>query len=168
MRRRSLLTLGAISAAALALAGGTLALLQPGLREGTLSAAGRQVFSGASRALLDGSLPAGSEALQRALDGLLARIDALVAALPPHAQSELSRLLAVLASAGGRRALAGISQPWESAKVTDIQQGLQSMRVSGISLRQQAYQALHDIVGSAYFSDPGTWSLLGYPGPLKI
>ena len=42
------------------------------------------------------------------------------------------------------------------------------MRLSTISLRQQAYQALHDIVGSAYFSDAGTWSMLGYPGPLKI
>lgn len=166
MQRRSLLTLGAISATALA--GGAFALLQPGLREGSLSAAGRRVFSGASRALLDGSLPAGSEALQTALDGLLARIDVLVAALPLHAQSELSRLLAVLSSAGGRRALAGVGQPWESAAVADIQQALQSMRVSRVSLRQQAYQALHDIVGSAYFSDAATWSLLGYPGPLKI
>jgi hypothetical protein len=168
MRRRSLLALGVVSAAALALAGGTLALLQPGLREGRLSAAGRQVFSGASRALLDGSLPAGGEALQSALDELLVRIDALIAALAPHAQSELSQLLAVLATAAGRRALAGLGQPWDSAAVAEIQQALQSMRVSGISLRQQAYQALHDIVGSAYFSDPGTWSQLGYPGPLKI
>jgi hypothetical protein len=42
------------------------------------------------------------------------------------------------------------------------------MRVSALSLRQQAYQALHDIVGSAYFSDPRTWGILGYPGPPKI
>jgi hypothetical protein len=51
-----LLKLGAASAAALAVAGGTLALLQPrlhGLHAGALSAAGRQVFSGAARALLD-------------------------------------------------------------------------------------------------------------------
>jgi hypothetical protein len=168
MQRRTLLTLGAISAAALAVTGGTLALLQPGLREGALSAAGRQVFSGLSRALLDGSLPAGGEAQQRALEGLLGRIDGLVAALPPHAQAELSQLLALLASAGGRRALAGVSRPWETAEVAEIQQGLQSMRLSGMALRQQAYQALHDIVGSAYFSDPGTWHLLGYPGPPKI
>jgi hypothetical protein len=145
-----------------------LALLQPGLRDGTLSASGRQVFLGVSRALLDGSLPAGAKALQRALEGLLGRIDGLVAALPPHAQAELSQLLALLASAGGRRALAGVGQPWESAQVAEIQQGLQSMRVSRITLRQQAYQALHDIVGGAYFSDLGTWSLLGYPGPAKI
>ena len=168
MRRRSLLKLGAMSAAALFLAGGMLALLEPGLRGGKLSAGGRLVFSGAGRALLDGSLPAGGDARLRAVEGLLVRIEALVAALSPHAQSELSQLLAVLASAGGRRAMGGLGQSWESASVEDIQQALQSMRVSGISLRQQAYQALHDIVGSAYFSDAGTWSQLGYPGPLKI
>ncbi|MCM2253195.1 MAG: hypothetical protein NDJ19_12615 [Ramlibacter sp.] len=168
MRRRTLLGLGAVSATALALTGGTLALLQPGLREGALLAPGRQVFRGASRALLDGSLPADAEALQRALDQLLVRIDGLIAALPPHAQSELSQLLALLASSAGRRALTGIAQPWDTAQVAEIRQGLQSMRVSGLTLRRQAYQALHDIVGAAYVSDPAAWSQLGYPGPVKI
>jgi hypothetical protein len=168
MQRRRLLALGAVSAAVLAVGGGALALLQPGLREARLSPGGREVFAGAARGLLDGSLPVGADALTRALDDLLGRIDGLIAALAPHAQAELSQLLAVLAAAGGRRALAGLAEPWHSASVTDIQQALQSMRVSGISLRQQAYQALHDIVGSAYISDAQTWSLLGYPGPRPI
>lgn len=168
MQRRSLLALGAVSAALLAVGGGALALLQPGLHEAKLSSGAREVFSGASRGLLDGSLPAGGEPLLAALDGLLQRIDGVVAALPPHAQSELSQLLAVLSSAGGRRALAGLDKPWAAASVPDIQQALQGMRVSRISLRQQAYQALHDIVSGAYFSDPPTWNLLGYPGPFKI
>lgn len=168
MQRRSLLALGALSAAVLALGGGSLALLQPGLQDARLSPAGREVFAGAGRALLDGSLPTERAALDRALEGLLARIDALVASLPPHVQSELSQLLAILSSAGGRRLLAGLAQPWSSAPVSDIQLALQAMRVSGVTLRQQAYQALHDIVGGAYFSDAQTWSLLGYPGPRKI
>ncbi|MDF2464342.1 MAG: hypothetical protein K0Q43_2577 [Ramlibacter sp.] len=168
MQRRSLLALGALSAAVLAVGGGLIAVLQPGLREARLSTGGREVFAGASRGLLDGSLPPGGAALERALEGLLERIDGLIAALPPYTQSELSQLLALMASAGGRRALAGLSDPWSEASVADIQQALQDMRVSGLSLRQQAYQALHDIVGSAYFSDPRTWGLLGYPGPLQI
>jgi hypothetical protein len=168
MQRRSLLALGAASAAVLAVGGGLVAALRPGLREARLSAGGREVFAGVSRGLLDGSLPAGGAALERALEGLLERIDGLIAALPPHAQSELSQLLALLASAGGRRALAGLPDPWPMASVSQIRQALQGMRVSGLSLRQQAYQALHDIVGSAYFSDPRTWGLLGYPGPLNV
>jgi hypothetical protein len=115
--------------------------------------------------MLDGSLPAGEPAVAAELQGLLARIDRLVASLPPHAQAELSQLLALLGSAGGRRALAGLGH---AAPLARRQEALQAMRVSGVALRQQSYQALHEIVGSAYFSEPATWRSLGYPGPLPI
>ena len=109
-----------------------------------------------------------SAARQAAIEGMLARVDVLTAGLAPHAQSELSQLLSLLATAPGRRGLAGLSSSWANASVSDIQSALQSMRISNISLRQQAYQALHDIAGSAYFSEASTWVFLGYPGPLKI
>jgi len=160
--------LGAFSAVALALGGGAVALLQPGIGDGRLSASGRVVFSGAARGLLDGVLPGDSPGQRVALDALLGRIDALVANLPPHAQDELSQLLALLASAPGRRAFASLDAPWPEASAAQIQDALQSMRVSAVSLKQQGYQALHDIVGAAYFSDSATWGLIGYPGPLKI
>jgi hypothetical protein len=168
MQRRTLLKLGAASAAVLLVAGGAAALLQPGLDGGRLSASGREVFSAVGRAVLDKTLPADEGARQIALNGLLSRVDVLVQSLPPHAQAELSQLLALLASAAGRRALAGLGEPWQQASVTAIQQSLQGMRLSGLALRQQAYAALHDITAGAYFSDPASWPLLGYPGPLKI
>lgn len=153
---------------ALLLVGGSLALLQPGVRGAKLTPAGRDVFSGAARGLLAGTLPASSEAQVPAIVALLDRIDGLVANLPPHAQQELSQLLSLLEAAPGRRAFAGLGKPWSEADVNDIQAALQSMRLSSISLRQQGYQALHDIVGAAYFSDPSTWTALAYPGPLAI
>lgn len=168
MQRRTLLKLGAASAAVLLVAGGTAALLQPGLAGGSLSASGREVFSAVGRAILDKTLPADDGARHIALNGLLGRIDVLVQSLPPHAQAELSQLLALLASAAGRRTLAGLSQPWDESSIADIQQSLQDMRLSRLALRQQAYAALHDITAGAYFSDPASWPLLGYPGPMKI
>jgi hypothetical protein len=168
MRRRSWLALGALSAAALVVGGGSMALWQPGLRESRLSAAGQEVFGNVARGLLEGSLPADPAARANALQALLARIDSLVAGLPAHAQAELSQLLSLLASGGGRRVLAGLTQPWPAASVADLQHALQGMRLSAISLKQQAYQALHDIVGGAYFADASTWALLAYPGPREI
>jgi hypothetical protein len=144
-----------------------MALLQPGVRDGALSPGGREVFAGIGRAFLEGSLPAGS-AFPGAMAALLERIDGLVAALPPHSQSELSQLLALLASAPGRRLLAGVREPWHRASVPQIQGGLHAMRASDLSLRRQAFHALRDIVASAYFSHPDTWGVLGYPGPVKI
>jgi hypothetical protein len=89
-------------------------------------------------------------------------------AFPPHVQSELAQLLGLLATGAGRRTLAGLQPDWSVATVVEVQQALQSMRVSRLALRQQGYQALHDIVGAAYFSDPSTWATLGYPGPVNL
>jgi len=168
MQRRTLLKLGLASAAVLSVAGGAVALLQPGLADSRLTAGGRAVFAAVGRALLEGSLPAEAGAQQRAMAGLLERIDGLAGSLPPHAQAELSQLLALLNSTAGRRALTGLPADWPQASLPEIQQALQSMRLSSLALRQQAYQALHDIVGGAYYSDPSTWVQLGYPGPNPI
>jgi len=168
MQRRTVLKLGGVSAAILVVAGGAVALLQPGLQGGVLSAAGREVFAAVGRAILDKSLPADEGERRLALNALLSRIDTLVQALAPHAQGELSQLLALLASAAGRRSLAGLGPSWPDASVADIQQALQAMRLSTLALRQQAYAALHDITAGAYFSDASSWPLLGYPGPRKI
>lgn len=157
--------MGVASALALAVGGGFVALLStPGVVDGKLTPAGRKVFAGAARALLDGTMPADASTLAALLD----RIDGLAGSLPPHAQSELSELLTLLASVPGRRAFTGLVPDWPDATVAQIQQGLQSMRVSHFALRRQAYQALHDITGAAYFSDPATWAVLGYPGPAPI
>lgn len=164
MQRRTLLKLGVVSAVVLAVAGGAAALLSPGLHEGRLSPAGREVF----RAVLDQSLPREDAPRQHALNGLLNRMDELTVALPPHAQTELSQLLSLLASAPGRRALAGLDDAWSLATEARIQQSLQEMRLSGLVLRRQVYAALHDITAAAYFSDASTWPQLGYPGPVRI
>jgi hypothetical protein len=168
MRRRGLLTLGAVAAVVLAAGGGALALIQPGWRDGRLTPRGRELFAAVGSALLDGSLPRGDAAASRAIDGLLTRLDATIAGLPPHVQAELSQLLALLGSTGGRLALSGLQEDWQRASLAQRQEALQAMRVSSAAVRQQSYQALHDLVGSAYFSDPSTWHALGYPGPVAI
>jgi hypothetical protein len=168
MKRRTLFKLGAASAALLALGGGTAALLQPGLHNGKLGDAGREVFRAVGRAVLQASLPTNDAARQLALDGLLGRIDELTLALPRHAQDELSQLLSLMASAPGRHLMAGLGRAWPVASDAELQQALQGMRLSSLALRQQAYAALHDITAAAYFTDPATWPQLGYPGPLKI
>lgn len=168
MKRRRLLQLGLVAGATLALAGGGLSLMRHGVESGRLTEAGRVVFRAVGRAVLDGSLPADAQAREAALDGLLQRLDDAIGAFPGHVQAELSQLLALLASAVGRVSLAGLTTDWPAASRAQIQSALQAMRTSPFSLRQQAYHALHDLCGAAYFSDRGTWGQLGYPGPVDI
>jgi hypothetical protein len=165
MRRRTWLGLGIVSAFALAAGGGAAVLVsEPGIQDGKLSATGRIVIAGSARGLLDHTMPHDATAISSLLD----RVDALVANLPPHAQREFSQLLAILASPPGRRVFASLSAAWPEATVREIQRALQDMRLSPLLMRRQAYQALHDIVGAAYFSEPATWAVLSYPGPVAI
>jgi hypothetical protein len=168
MKRRRLLKISLASAAVLAVAGGLLGSLEPGLRDGKLSAGGRAVFRAVARAVLEGALPAGGEAQQRALDQHLNRLDGAIAAFPRPVQAELNQLLALLASSAGRLGLAGLRSAWVEASVADLSAALTGMRYSSLELRQQAYHALRDLTNAAYFADESTWPLLGYPGPQPL
>ena len=169
MQRRTWLKLGLASAVGLAVVGGGLALRAPAWTAADgLMAPGRAVFRAVALAVLEGSLPDEAAAREAALAGWMQRLNESIAALPPHTQAELAQLLAVLASAPGRWALAGLAADWPEARVPQVQAALQAMRHSRVAVRQQAYFALRDLSVAAYFSDPGTWMALGYSGPLDM
>jgi hypothetical protein len=168
LNRRRFLKLGVGAAAVLALAGGSIALLSPGMSQGRLTDAGRDVFAAIARGVLDGCLPEDTAQRKKALHEHMLRLDDTLAGFPPAVQSELSQLLAILASPPGRAIFAGLQSPWAQASVAQLQSALQSMRTSSLALRQQAYHALRDLTNAAYFADPQAWALLGYPGPREL
>jgi hypothetical protein len=168
MQRRTLLQLGFGGAAVLAFAGGGLALLQPGVRDGHLTPAARSLFAAVARAVLDGSLPIDPKGRDAAIIAHLGRLDATIAGFPPAMRSELSDLVALLSAAPGRLAVAGLGTAWPQASVPQLQAALQQMRNSSLTLRQQAYHALRDLTCAAYYADSATWPQLGYPGPTAI
>lgn len=168
MQRRTLLTLGAVSAAALAVAGGALALIQPARRGAAFSEPAQHMLQAIARAVLGSLLPAEPMAQAAALSGLLARLQTTIAGMPTALQAEVDELLTIASSAPGRRALVGLAEPWDQAGTPAVAAALQDMRLSRLALRQQAFHALRDLTNAAYFADPATWTLLGYPGPTAI
>jgi hypothetical protein len=99
---------------------------------------------------------------------MMERTDVFISGLPNHVQAELSQLFGLLATAAGRRGIVGISSTWETVSVGEMTAALGAMRASGMDLRIQAYQGLHDLVCVPYFSGQESWGLLGYPGPLAV
>lgn len=170
MQRRTLLGFGLAGSLAVAVFGGTAAWMTraPAWRSGTLTPAGRHVFSAVARAVLDGSLPTDPVLQSTALDAHLARLTSALAALPSFTQSQVDELVSLLAMPTGRRLLARLTPAWQEASNEAVQAALQSMRVSNWALRRQAYHALRDLTQGAYFADPATWPTLGYPGPRAI
>jgi hypothetical protein len=125
-----------------------------------LSAADREVLAAIAPAILAGTQAAGAS-----LDAAVGSIDRAVAGLPPHLQSEVKQLLALLASWPGRRLLAGLAAPWAQASVGEVAEFLERWRFSHWVLLQQAYHALHELVLAAWYARPDSWSAIGYPGP---
>jgi hypothetical protein len=169
MQRRTLLKLGMGSAVVLGIAGGAIALLQPGLQQGALTPRSRLILSRIADAIIADAWPDGA-VLPRAsaMDALLLRINTQIAGTPDQVQAELSQLLTIMDTIAGRRALVGISSTWGAVGTAELTAALQSMRLSRISLRQQAYQGLHDLVYASYFSGKESWTVLGYPGPVDL
>lgn len=168
MQRRTLLKLGVVSGAVLALGGGALALLRPGWVEGRFTPAGRELFAAVARSVLEGMLPEPPVERQAALNAHLDRLQATIAGLPAPVQAELAELSALLLHPAGRLALTGLGSDWPQADTAALRAALQGLRDSRLALKQQAYHALRDLTNGAYFSDPSTWRAIGYPGPMKI
>ena len=165
MQRRRLLQLGIASALVFAVAGAGVDLLRPGLEGGRPTEGAEAVLRAVAFAVLDGTLPAGERERAQVLHGHMRRVVDAVAGLPPATQAELSQLLGLLASTPGRIVFCGLATDWRTASVHEVQQALQAMRLSSLSLRMQAYHALRDLTNAAYYADPVAWPAIGYPGP---
>lgn len=168
MQRRTLLTLGVAGATVLAVAGGTLALIQPARRNGQLTEPAQDMLRAVARGVLSSLLPQEPGAQATALAGHLERMQATVAGLPTHLQAEIDELFTIVASAPGRRALVGLSAAWPVATEAEVAAALQDMRMSSLAVRQQAFHALRDLTNASYFADRSTWAALGYPGPRDV
>ena len=168
MHRRTLLKLGFAAGAVLAVAGGTLALLSPGRRDGALTEPGRAMFTAVAAAVLSDLLPSEPAARARANQEHLSRLQDTIAGMPPNVQAELDELITIVSSAPGRLGLVGLRASWRNASVEEVSAALQDMRSSSLALRQQAFHALRDLCNASYLAGPATWPTIGYPGPRAV
>lgn len=169
MKRRTLVGMGAAAATLLAVVGvASHGALKPAREQGRLTASSLQLMTAVAQAVLAGALPVAGPDRAAALTGHAARLEVTLSGLSPALQAEVDRLLALLSSAAGRVVLMGLTTPWDTADTRDVQIALQDLRTSRLALRQQVYRALRDLTNAAYFAEPATWKLLGYPGPRTI
>jgi hypothetical protein len=166
--RRTLLKLGVGSALALTVVGGGAWLWRPGLSSGRLTPPGRSVFRAVARVVLEGSLPLGVAARERAIDAHLVQLDAVIEDLPPATRSEIAQMLALLSVAPSRLWLTGLASDWDDAGLEEVEAALRRMRADPQVLRQQTYHALRDLSNAAFYAQSDHWPLMGYPGPTPV
>lgn len=167
MKRRLFLSAAVAAAGGIAVGAG-IRSWHPGWTGSGFSEPAGQLLHAVAKAVLDGLWPVDPQAQSQAQGAHLERLAAVVAALPPATQGELSQLLALLCLAPGRWGLAGLATPWSHADKAEVAAALQRMRVSAVTARVQAYQALRELTMAAHFSAPQSWTSLGYPGPQPL
>jgi hypothetical protein len=173
LNRRDFLKVGASGALVLATArlaranpGGDAALGAP--PDGALSEGARDVLTAVVPVILAGALPVEPSVRAARIAATIEGVGRAVSGLPLYTQADLRDLFALLGFAPARWLLAGVRRPWRQATAEEIAAFLQRWRFSGWALKQQAYQALHELVVAAFYADPASWPPIGYPGPPRL
>ena len=102
------------------------------------------------------------------IDTSIVNIDQAIIRLPFRTQAELRELFDLLGSSIGRMMLAGVWLNWQKAAPEQISAFLTDWRESNLSLLQQAYNGLHQLMISSVYAEPEHWQAIGYPGPPKL
>jgi hypothetical protein len=170
LSRRTFIATGLVGAVALATAGWLRGPHAPatGIARRALDADGEALFAAIAPVLLDGALPADTQARRDALAQTLDGIDLAIAGLAPAAQSELRQLVALLALPPVRFGVARVSASWNEANPEEVRAFLDRCRASSITLMRAAYDALHQLTFAAWYGNPKSWAAIAYPGPPSL
>lgn len=97
--------------------------------------------------------------------GLVPRIDALVALMPPEGRKEVRQLVGLFENALAGLLLDGQWRTFTGSPPEQQEARIRAWMRSRYTVRRTGYRALKKIVVSSYFGSPATWKAIGYPGP---
>ncbi len=117
---------------------------------------------------LAGVLPRGGATRPELIARTVAGVDKAIAGLALATQKEVGELFDLLSFTPTRMIVAGVWSPWPEASAEAIGRFLESWRNSRFDLLKSGYAALHDLIFSAWYARPDTWTAIGYPGPPKV
>jgi hypothetical protein len=140
----------------------------PGYQYRELTAGDRRLIAAVAAAMLAGALPAAASAQSAAIVQAVRGVDVAVAGLTPDVSGEVHQLFGLLQFPLTRALAAGIWSSWDDASTADVAAFLQRWRFSGIGLFRTGYQALHQLVMSAWYGNNVSWPRIGYPGPPTV
>ena len=98
----------------------------------------------------------------------VAGVHKAIAGLALATQKEVGELFDLLSFTPTRMIVAGVWSPWPEASAEAIGRFLESWRNSRFDLLKSGYAALHDLIFSAWYARPDTWTAIDYPGPPKV
>jgi hypothetical protein len=138
-----------------------------GVEGGPLTSEARAIVAAIVPVMLADSLPRDSR-FEAAVRDVVAGTQVAVAGLTPSVQGEIAQLFGILSFPPARYLIAGVHRPWDRADAGEIEGFLQAWRTSPVAKLRSAYDALHQLIGAAWYGNPESWPRIGYPGPPKL
>jgi len=111
------------------------------------------------------SWPQSESAQTDAIGMTLERVDRYLSRMGAFNMKEIRQLFDLLHLRLARGLAAGIWSDWERATHSELDDFMASWRHSSISLFNNAHNALADIIGMAWYSNPVMAKEIGYNGP---
>lgn len=116
-------------------------------------------------ALLHGALPDDATLAQLALTRTQTAVEDFLPFLPLRQQQELDQLFSLLANRLTQLALSGHITALDTLSVAQRLDMLAQWRDSYLTLLQQAYHGLRELLFGAYYGQPDHWQALQYQAP---
>jgi hypothetical protein len=115
-------------------------------------------------ALAEAVCPSGGGWPTAAAIGVASKIDKLMAGMDKDDADQLVLALLLIDNALAGLALDRRIGTFSGADLADRRRALQAWRESALPVRRTAFKALRGLCASAYFADPRTEAMVGYPG----
>ena len=165
-RRWFLKTALAIGAVGAALGGSVF--WHRGLRDGKLTAHGRDVCHGLARGILGPMLPADPAQRAAVLEAHLDNLENFIGGTPAMMQIQINAVLGLLGNAPTRYMLTDLGRSWRDASDAQIERALDTMRLNPLPTQRLTYQVVRGLTCMSFFTNSANWPLTGYPGPLDV
>ncbi|MBM7070829.1 TAT leader-containing periplasmic protein [Shewanella sp. 202IG2-18] len=123
------------------------------------------LFTALLPVLLDGALPADEVERQQQIERTIENIHITMSLLPEHAQQKLMQLLELLETQFGTLLLTSSFTSFLELSPNGLQQLLTYWREHYLSMMNEAYLGLRELVMSSYYASPEHWGLLNYQKP---
>ena len=116
--------------------------------------------------LLDGALSTNEAERQQQIERTIENIHITMSLLPENAEQKLIQLLEMLETKFGTLLLTSSFTSYLELNPTGLQQLLTYWREHYLSMMNEAYLGLRELVMSSYYASPEHWGFLGYQKPM--
>ena len=166
LSRRTVLKTGLLGAGLLTVGGLGLSLQGTVLRQPSepLIALSQREYS-ILAAIADRLCPSSPDAPTASQLGVAEAIDTTVSRMDPATAKEFRQLLALFENAAFGFIFNQTFQPFTACSPATQDRVIEGWRLSAVAVRRSGYRALAGLCLAAYWANPKSWSLVGYPGP---